>query len=56
MLLNALEGKPLPIYGDGRQSRDWLFGEDLCRAGLRSFEAGQGRGILQRRHRQRDRQ
>jgi dTDP-glucose 4,6-dehydratase len=32
MILNASEGKPLPIYGDGRQCRDWLFGEDLCRA------------------------
>jgi dTDP-glucose 4,6-dehydratase len=32
VILNAVEGKPLPIYGDGRQSRDWLFGEDLCRA------------------------
>jgi dTDP-glucose 4,6-dehydratase len=31
-ILNAVEGKPLPIYGDGRQSRDWLYGEDLCRA------------------------
>ncbi len=32
VILNAAEGKPLPIYGDGRQCRDWLFGEDLCRA------------------------
>ena len=32
VILNAVEGKPLPIYGDGQQSRDWLFGEDLCRA------------------------
>ena len=32
IILNAAEGQPLPIYGDGRQSRDWLFGEDLCRA------------------------
>ena len=30
--LNALEGKPLPVYGDGRQIRDWLFVEDHCRA------------------------
>jgi dTDP-glucose 4,6-dehydratase len=30
--LNALEGKPLPVYGDGRQVRDWLFVEDHCRA------------------------
>ncbi len=31
-ILNALEGKPLPVYGDGRQVRDWLFVEDHCRA------------------------
>jgi dTDP-glucose 4,6-dehydratase len=32
MILNALEGKPLPVYGDGRQIRDWLYVEDHCRA------------------------
>ena len=32
MILNAIEGKPLPIYGDGQQVRDWLFVEDHCRA------------------------
>jgi len=31
-ILNALEGKPLPIYGDGKQIRDWLFVEDHARA------------------------
>ena len=30
--LNALEGKPLPIYGDGSNVRDWLYVEDHCRA------------------------
>jgi dTDP-glucose 4,6-dehydratase len=30
--LNAVEGKPLPVYGNGRQVRDWLFVEDHCRA------------------------
>ncbi len=32
MISNALEGKPLPIYGDGMQVRDWLFVDDHCRA------------------------
>jgi dTDP-glucose 4,6-dehydratase len=32
MILNALEGKPLPVYGDGQQVRDWLFVEDHCEA------------------------
>ena len=32
MILNALEGKPLPVYGNGRQIRDWLYVEDHARA------------------------
>jgi dTDP-glucose 4,6-dehydratase len=32
IVLNALEGKPLPVYGDGRNVRDWLFVEDHCSA------------------------
>ena len=32
MISNALEGKPLPVYGDGQQVRDWLYVEDHCRA------------------------
>src|SRR5581483_8148841 len=40
MILNALEGKPLPVYGDGQQIRDWLFVEDHCRAIRRVLEAG----------------
>ncbi len=32
MILNALAGKPLPVYGDGRNVRDWLYVEDHCRA------------------------
>ncbi len=30
VILNALEGKPLPLYGDGRNVRDWLYVEDHC--------------------------
>jgi dTDP-glucose 4,6-dehydratase len=30
--LNALEGKPLPVYGDGKNVRDWLYVEDHCEA------------------------
>jgi dTDP-glucose 4,6-dehydratase len=41
MILTALEGKPLPIYGDGGQIRDWLHVEDHCRAILRVLQAGQ---------------
>jgi len=32
MILSALEGKPLPVYGDGGQVRDWLYVEDHCEA------------------------
>lgn len=32
MILNALEGKPLPVYGDGQQIRDWLHVDDHCEA------------------------
>jgi dTDP-glucose 4,6-dehydratase len=32
MIANALEGEPLPVYGDGRQVRDWLHVDDHCRA------------------------
>jgi dTDP-glucose 4,6-dehydratase len=32
MILNAVQGKPLPIYGDGQQIRDWLYVEDHCEA------------------------
>lgn len=39
-LLNALNGKNLPIYGDGQQIRDWLFVKDHCSAIRRVLEAG----------------
>ncbi len=32
MVLNAFKGKPLPVYGDGKNVRDWLYVEDHCRA------------------------
>jgi dTDP-glucose 4,6-dehydratase len=40
MVLNALEGRPLPIYGDGGNVRDWLFVEDHCRGILMALAAG----------------
>ena len=40
MILNALEGKPLPIYGSGNQIRDWLFVNDHAEALLRVLEQG----------------
>ncbi|HKU21516.1 MAG TPA: dTDP-glucose 4,6-dehydratase [Terriglobales bacterium] len=40
MIANALEDKPLPIYGDGLQERDWLHVEDHCRALLAVLERG----------------
>lgn len=40
MILNAIEGRELPIYGDGRQVRDWLHVEDHCRALLVLLERG----------------
>ena len=39
-MLNALKGKPLPIYGDGQQIRDWLYVKDHCSAIRRVLEAG----------------
>jgi len=32
MILNARDGKPLPVYGDGKNVRDWLYVEDHCTA------------------------
>jgi dTDP-glucose 4,6-dehydratase len=40
MISNAIEDKPLPIYGDGLQIRDWLFVDDHCRAILAVIERG----------------
>ena len=41
VILNARAGKPLPIYGDGQQIRDWLYVKDHCSAIRRVLEAGQ---------------
>jgi dTDP-glucose 4,6-dehydratase len=40
MILSALRGDPLPVYGDGRQVRDWLYVKDHCRAIERVLEGG----------------
>lgn len=40
MLLNALDEAPLPLYGDGRQVRDWLFVDDHCDALMRVVDQG----------------
>jgi dTDP-glucose 4,6-dehydratase len=40
MVANALEGKPLPVYGDGRQVRDWLYVRDHCEAIRRVLAGG----------------
>lgn len=41
VILNALQGKPLPVYGDGRQVRDWLYVVDHCEAIHLVIEKGQ---------------
>ena len=40
MILNALTDKPLPVYGDGRNVRDWLFVKDHCRAVWKIMKEG----------------
>lgn len=40
IIVNALAGKPLPVYGDGQQIRDWLYVKDHCGAIRRVLEAG----------------
>src|SRR5690606_37424537 len=41
IILNALEGKPLPVYGQGNQIRDWLYVEDHARALYEVITSGQ---------------
>jgi len=45
MILNALEEKPLPVYGDGRNVRDWIHVEDHCRAVLAVAERGEAGAV-----------
>ena len=40
MILNALSGKPLPVYGDGSNVRDWIYVGDHCQAVRQAFEEG----------------
>jgi dTDP-glucose 4,6-dehydratase len=40
MIANALEDRPLPVYGDGQQVRDWLYVEDHCRGILAALQKG----------------
>ncbi len=40
IILNAVSGKPIPIYGDGRQIRDWLYVKDHCQAIYQILQAG----------------
>jgi dTDP-glucose 4,6-dehydratase len=40
LIVNALAGKPLPVYGDGQQVRDWLYVKDHCSAIRRVLQAG----------------
>jgi dTDP-glucose 4,6-dehydratase len=40
MILNAIQGKPLPVYGDGQQIRDWLYVQDHCEAIWRVINSG----------------
>lgn len=45
MILHALESKPLPIYGDGLQVRDWIHVEDHCAAVLAAYERGRSGAV-----------
>jgi dTDP-glucose 4,6-dehydratase len=45
MIVNALAGKPLPVYGDGMQVRDWLYVRDHCSA-IRTVLAGGRAGVV----------
>ncbi|MGH2372910.1 MAG: dTDP-glucose 4,6-dehydratase [bacterium] len=44
-ITNAMERKPIPVYGDGRQERDWLFVEDHCAALLAAVDCARLEGV-----------
>ncbi len=46
MINNALTDKPLPVYGDGSNVRDWIYVEDHCRGILAALERGKGGSIF----------
>ena len=50
MILNALEGKPLPVYGDGMNVRDWLYVVDHCEAITTLLKWQRRRDLQHRRH------
>ena len=54
MIVNALAGKPLPVYGDGQQVRDWLYVKDHCAAIREVLARGRRRRDLQRRRLERE--
>ena len=45
MIANAMNDEPLPVYGDGKNVRDWIFVEDHCRAIWAAYEKGKAGGI-----------
>ena len=54
MIANALAGKPLPVYGDGQQVRDWLYVGDHCAAIRAVLDRGRARRDLQHRRQRGD--
>ena len=54
MILNALAGKPLPVYGDGQNVRDWLYVDDHCAAIRAVLARGRPGRDLQHRRQRRD--
>ena len=45
ILSNALHDEPIPVYGDGRNVRDWIYVEDHCRAILRALQNGRAGAV-----------